>query len=108
MSFHVSLLPLVLAWYAKERSLGIHLIRTRRREAFYWVAILLTFSLGTAFGEFITEDCGLGYGKGVTLFTGVIVALTAAARFFSIRMEFCAFGLHTCSPDPSAPTLVMA
>ena len=102
MSFHVSLLPLVLAWYAKERSLGIHLIRTRRREAFCWVAILLTFSLGIAFGgEFITEDCGLGYGKGVTLFTGVIVALTAAARFFSIRMEFCAFGLHAWHVHPT-------
>ena len=49
-------------WYYKERSLDIHLISTRPREAFYLVAILFTFSLGTAFGDFITEGLGLGYG----------------------------------------------
>jgi uncharacterized membrane-anchored protein len=35
-------------WYAVEGTLSIHSIRTRRREAFYWTAVLLTFALGTA------------------------------------------------------------
>jgi len=34
-------------WWARERSLSIHNIRTRRREAFYWLAILFTFAVGT-------------------------------------------------------------
>ena len=38
------------AWYAVERTLSIHSIVTRRREAFYWLAILFTFALGTAAG----------------------------------------------------------
>jgi len=42
-------------WFARERTLSIHTIFSRRREAFYWVAILLTFTLGTAAGDLITE-----------------------------------------------------
>ena len=48
-------------WFARERTLSIHTIFTRRREAFYWVAILFTFALGTAAGDLITEGLGLGY-----------------------------------------------
>lgn len=35
-------------WYMKERTLSIHTIFTRKREIFYWIAILFTFALGTA------------------------------------------------------------
>ena len=42
-------------WFARERTLSIHTIFSRRREAFYWVAILLTFTLGTAAGDLTTE-----------------------------------------------------
>src|ERR1700712_4784938 len=44
-----------LAWYLSERTLSIHSIYTRRREAFYWLAILFTFALGTAAGDLISE-----------------------------------------------------
>jgi len=42
-------------WFAREGTLSIHTIFSRRREAFYWVAILFTFALGTAAGDLITE-----------------------------------------------------
>jgi hypothetical protein len=35
-------------WYARERTLSIHSINTLPREAFYWLAVLVTFALGTA------------------------------------------------------------
>jgi uncharacterized membrane-anchored protein len=38
------------ACFGLERTLSIHTIVTRRRELFYWGAILLTFALGTAAG----------------------------------------------------------
>jgi uncharacterized membrane-anchored protein len=56
------------AWYAKEGTLSIHSILTRRREVFYWLAILFTFALGTATGDLMAEKLGLGY-----LLTGLIV-----------------------------------
>lgn len=67
-------------WFARERTLSIHSIFTRRREAFYWVAILFTFALGTAAGDLITEGIGLGYLLGTLLFAGLI-ALVVVARF---------------------------
>lgn len=46
--FAVALAVTFFAWYASERTLSIHSIRTTRREAFYWLAILFTFALGTS------------------------------------------------------------
>ncbi|CUU55498.1 Uncharacterized membrane-anchored protein [Parafrankia irregularis] len=63
-----------LAWYLVERTLSIHSVLTARREAFYWLAVLVTFALGTATGDLMAEVLGVGY-----LMTGVImVALIAA------------------------------
>ena len=67
--FGVLLAATFLAWFASERTLSIHSIFTRRRESFYWLAILVTFALGTATGDLMSEVLGLGY-----LLTGLIVA----------------------------------
>lgn len=56
-------------WYRSEKTLSIHSVFTRRREAFYWLTVLFTFALGTASGDLMAEGLGLGY-----LLTGVIVA----------------------------------
>ncbi len=61
-------------WFAVERTLSIHTIFTTRREIFYWLAILFTFSLGTAAGDLVSEHFGLGY-----LVTGIIFAAIVAA-----------------------------
>ncbi|MFZ6765695.1 hypothetical protein ACO0LM_01325 [Undibacterium sp. Di26W] len=68
------------AWYWCERTLSIHTIMTRRRELFYWAAILLTFALGTAAGDLATEELGLGFRLGVGLFTGMIIIIYVACR----------------------------
>ncbi|MFM2330545.1 MAG: hypothetical protein RLZZ26_52 [Candidatus Parcubacteria bacterium] len=60
-------------WYAKEKTLSIHSIFTPKREAFYWLAILFTFALGTASGDLMAEGLGLGY-----LTTGIIIAIVIA------------------------------
>jgi uncharacterized membrane-anchored protein len=67
--FAVLLALTFLGWYRSELTLSIHSIVTRRREAFYWLAILFTFALGTATGDLMAEVLGLGY-----LVTGLIVA----------------------------------
>ncbi len=76
-------------WFYRERTLSIHTIFTRRREAFYWVAILFTFALGTAAGDLITEALGLGYLVGVILF-GALIGVIVIARFvFKANVVFC-------------------
>jgi uncharacterized membrane-anchored protein len=74
-----------LVWYRAERTLSIHSIVTSRREAFYWLAILFTFALGTATGDLMAEVLGLGY-----LVTGAIVAALITLAAFGWR-----FGLHS-------------
>ncbi len=48
--FSVALIATFALWYKSERTLSIHSIYTNKREAFYWLAILFTFALGTAAG----------------------------------------------------------
>ncbi len=67
-------------WYAFERTLSIHTIITTRREAFYWLAILFTFALGTAAGDLTAEKADLGYAVSIALFGGLI-ALVAFAHY---------------------------
>jgi uncharacterized membrane-anchored protein len=76
--FTVGLLLVFAVWYASEKTLSIHSITTTRREAFYWLAILVTFALGTAAGDLIAEEFKLGYFNSIILFSGIIAIITIA------------------------------
>ncbi|KLW85412.1 hypothetical protein SP99_04574 [Enterobacter sp. BIDMC92] len=76
-------------WYTNEKTLSIHSINSLKREAFYWVAILFTFSLGTAAGDWAAEGLGLGYLNAVIVF-GALIALTAAYHYlFKANSVLC-------------------
>jgi uncharacterized membrane-anchored protein len=72
-------------WYMSENTLSIHSIFTARREAFYWLAILFTFALGTAAGDLVAESYELGYLITGVLFAGVIAAVAIAYFIFHIN-----------------------
>ena len=76
--FAVALVVAFGAWFASERTLSIHSIYTAKREAFYWLAILFTFALGTAAGDLVAEKLNLGYWKSALLFAGLIGAVAFA------------------------------
>lgn len=76
--FSLALAVIFAIWYWTEKTLSVHTIVTRRRELFYWGAILCTFALGTAAGDLATEALGWGFKIGVVIF-GVAIALTGAA-----------------------------
>lgn len=82
--FSVALAVIFLVWYRIEKTLSVHTITSRRREVFYWSAILCTFALGTAAGDLATEALGLGFKVGVVAF-GALIALTAAAYRFRLN-----------------------
>ncbi|HEX3690861.1 MAG TPA: hypothetical protein VHV28_14270 [Solirubrobacteraceae bacterium] len=65
-----------LFWYRSEGTLSIHSITTRRREAFYWTAVLGTFALGTAAGDLTAYSLKLGFWPSAALFA-VVFALPA-------------------------------
>lgn len=68
-------------WYARERTLSIHSITSTPREAFYWLAVLVTFALGTAAGDWTLELSGWGPGKAVLLPAALIAIVVVAWRF---------------------------
>jgi uncharacterized membrane-anchored protein len=60
------------AWYRSEGTLSIHTITTRRRESYYWAAVLATFALGTAAGDLTATSLHLGFFGSVVLFAAII------------------------------------
>lgn len=80
IAFSVLLGGVFVAWYASERTLSIHSITTWRREAFYWLAVLVTFALGTAAGDLVSEGLGVGYLATGLLCAGLIGVITVAWR----------------------------
>lgn len=66
--FAVALAIIFIWWYASERTLSIHSIYTRKRELFYWSAIMATFALGTASGDLTAFSFHLGYLGSAILF----------------------------------------
>lgn len=73
--FTLALAATFLAWYRAEGTLSIHEVTTIRREAYYWLAILFTFALGTAAGDLMAERFGLGYLATGILFGMIILSL---------------------------------
>ncbi|QYF75322.1 hypothetical protein KY500_03965 [Cryobacterium sp. PAMC25264] len=76
-----AVLAIVFAvWWRSQRTLSIHSITTTRRELFYWLAILVTFALGTASGDWILEITGWSPGVSVLLPAGLIIAVVVGWR----------------------------
>jgi uncharacterized membrane-anchored protein len=59
-------------WYRSERTLDIHTINTRRREVFYWLAVVFTFAMGTAVGDLTAMPLNLGFLASSFLFLGAL------------------------------------
>ena len=72
-------------WYASEKTLSIHSIFTTRRELFYWTAILFTFALGTAAGDYLAESLKLGYLHSALIFGAGIALVTLAHYAFKLN-----------------------
>lgn len=73
------------AWWLTERTLSIHSIRTRRRELFYWAAILFTFALGTSAGDWLAAASGIGFGASALVFAGMIALVVVALYAFKLN-----------------------
>jgi uncharacterized membrane-anchored protein len=71
--FAVVLVVIFAIWYKSEQTLSIHSITTRRRELFYWAAVMATFALGTAAGDLAASTLGLGYFSAGLLFAGCML-----------------------------------
>lgn len=83
--FGVLLAAAFIFWFMVEGTLSIHSIRSTRREAFYWAAVLFAFALGTSAGDLIGEGLNLGYPLSLALFAAAIALVAAAYAIFHLN-----------------------
>lgn len=93
IGFAVCLIVVFVAWWKAEGTLSIHSITTTRRELFYWAAVMATFAMGTALGDFTAVTLGLGYLTSIVLFAVLIClpALGALGGLNDIAMFWTAY-----------------
>ncbi|HLI36577.1 MAG TPA: hypothetical protein VKV80_04455 [Streptosporangiaceae bacterium] len=83
--FAIVLAAVFVTWRATEKTLSIHSIYTRRRELFYWAAVVATFALGTAAGDMTAATLGLGYLASAFMFVAIIMIPAVGYRVFGMN-----------------------
>lgn len=76
------LLATLFLWYKKYHNLEVYPVFERNKELYYWVAILFSNSLGTAFGDFLSDNLGYTYLAGAII-TGVIILVVILLHYFT-------------------------
>jgi uncharacterized membrane-anchored protein len=83
-------------WYSAEGTISVGTVTTPKVEAFYWISILFSQTLGTALGDWMADTNGLGYEGGALVFSAGLAAIAAAYFWTSISrtlLFWCAFVL---------------
>lgn len=72
-------------WYKKFKTLNVYPIVDKNKEVYYWVAVLFSNSLGTAFGDYLSDIVGLSYFNGALVTAGIIVIVFLLHNFTKIN-----------------------
>jgi uncharacterized membrane-anchored protein len=75
------LLTLLAAWRLTVGNISVDNIHSRKAEIFYWITILFSNTLGTALGDFLADDSGLGFLGGWLLISALLLVILAATYF---------------------------
>lgn len=93
----IAILLVVFAlWRISEKSLSVTNITTFKGELFYWIAILFSNTLGTAVGDYLADDSGLGFLGGALLvgsLIGIVVLLKYFTKISTVLLFWIAFVL---------------
>jgi uncharacterized membrane-anchored protein len=73
----VCLIVTLAVWYWTQGSVSVATVNTPKVEAFYWIAITFSQTLGTALGDWTADDTGLGYDGGAMVFAAGLAVLAA-------------------------------
>lgn len=98
------LLAILAIWRLSEKSLAVDNIASRRGELFYWAAILCSNTLGTALGDYLADDSGLGFAGGALLIGGLLLVVVLA-RFYTRLSTVALFWIAFVLTRPFGATL---
>ena len=92
--FSLALAGVFVCWHRREGTLSVQVVNTYSRELFYWLAILVTFALGTALGDLAAEYFSLGYALSGALFAvliGIIYAVSTRYTVYTVGLFWSAY-----------------
>jgi uncharacterized membrane-anchored protein len=84
----MSLLAVLGVWYWTQGSIAVETVNKPKVEAFYWAAITVSQTLGTALGDWMADSSGLGYAGGAAVFAAALVVLAALYFLTSVSRVF--------------------
>lgn len=90
----IGLFATLIIWYRRFHNISVFPITEKSKELYYWTAILFSNSLGTAFGDFLSDNLGFSYlqGAGITgAIIGLVVGLHYLTRLNDIALFWIAF-----------------
>ena len=79
------LLITLMVWYKKYYSLSVTPLLEKQKESYFWIAVLFSNSLGTAFGDYLNDGMGLSYWQGALITATVIIAVVLLHYFTKIN-----------------------
>ena len=98
-----ALLLVLFLWYRGEKQIQVYPVTERSVEVYYWAAILISNSLGTAFGDFLSDNLGLSYLTGAAITAGIII-LVVLLHYFTRLNEIVLFWIAFIFTRPFGAT----
>lgn len=80
----VLLLGSLFIWYRTLGSVSVSTVSSPKAEAFYWLTIMFSQTLGTALGDWTADTVGLGYTGAAVVFIGLLTLVVAAYYWTSV------------------------
>lgn len=99
----VMLMTTLYVWHRRKKEIVVYPITDRSVETYYWIAILFSNSLGTAFGDFLSDNVGLSYGYGA-LVTAAIIIVVVTLHYFTKINELVLFWIAFIFTRPFGAT----
>ena len=84
----VLLIAILIVWRVTTGTLSVTAVRSVKTETLYWTTILFSNTLGTALGDFLADDSGLGFAGGAILISAILAAVLVAHLVTSLPKVF--------------------
>lgn len=81
----IGLILTLFLWNKKYKTLNIYPIINKNKEIYFWIAVLFSNSLGTAFGDYLSDIVGLSYLNGALVTAGIIIIVFLLHNFTKIN-----------------------
>ena len=84
----VLLMTSLFTWYRTLGSVAVNTVKSPKSEVFYWITIMFSQTLGTALGDWLADDAGLGYGGSAMVFGGMLGLIAATYYLTKVSRTF--------------------